>query len=81
MEFQNRNRDLTEVFNQRYNANHNNNIKQKIDNQNDFMKKMYNIPDKNSNNIKREVKSTREATIERLNEKMSSLNNMNRLNK
>lgn len=81
MEFQNRNRDLTEVFNQRYNANHNNNIKQKIDNQNDFMKKMYNIPDKSPNNIKREVKSTREATIERLNEKMSSLNNMNRLNK
>ena len=81
MEFQNRNRDLTEVFNQRYNANHNNNIKQNIEKQNDYMKKMYNINDKKTNEIKREVKSTRETTIERLNKKMSSLNKMNRLNK
>ena len=82
MDFQNRKRDLTEVFNQTYKANHNyNNIKQNINNQNDFMRKMYNMPEKQSAEIKREVKSTREETIQRLNGKMNSLNNINRLNK
>jgi len=82
MDFQNRNKDLTEVFDQRYNANHNyDNIKQKIDNQNEFMKKMYNIPDKDSRDINREVKSTKDATLERLNEKLGALNNHNRFNK
>ena len=82
MDFQNRNRDLTEVFNQRYNANHNyNNIKQKIDNQNEFMRKMYNMPVKDSRTINREVKSTKDATLERLNEKLGALKNHNRFNK
>ena len=82
MDFQNRKRDLTEVFNHNYNANHDyNNIKQNINNQNDFMRKMYNMPEKQSAEIKREVKSTREETIQRLNGKMNSLNNINRLNK
>ena len=80
MNFQNRNKDLTEVFNQRYNANHNyNNIKQNIDNNRNFMNKMYGVKD-NSVNNRQPVLSTREATIQRLNEKMSALNN-NKLNK
>ena len=41
------------------------------------MRKMYNVPKKQ--NV--EIKSTKEATLERLNEKMSYLNKINRINK
>ena len=77
--FNNRNNDISKVFDQRWQAN-------KIDykkikeHQKDFNLKMYGIKDKEE--IRKEMREANSvnAKVERLNQKMSSLNNYNRNN-
>lgn len=75
----NRNNDLEEVFNQRYKANYGNNEKVQ-ENIKDFNRKMFGIRDKAD--IRREIREANSVNsqVERLNQKMSSLNKINRNN-
>ena len=79
MENLNRNKDLSQVFDERWRAN-------KVDDKKikqarkDFNFKMYGIRDKED--VRKELReaNTVNAKVERLNQKMSSLNNFNRNN-
>lgn len=74
-----RNNDLTEVFDQKWNANHGNNeiVQQK---KKDFNLKMFGIRDKND--VKKEMREANSVNgrVNNLNQKMSAMNNMNRFN-
>ncbi len=73
----NRNKDLTEVFNQKWNANYR--TSEKIsNNMKEFNKKMFNIKDKEE--IRKEMReaNTVNSQVDRLNKKMEGLNNSNR---
>ncbi len=73
----NRNRDVDQVFNDKWNANYktSENISNKIK---DFNKKMFNIKDQEE--IRKEMReaNTVEAKVDNLNKKMEGLNNNNR---
>lgn len=74
-----RNNDLTEVFDQKWNANHGNNemVQQK---KKDFNFKMFGIRDKDDvRREKREANSVN-GRVNNLNQRMSSMRNMNRFN-
>ena len=73
----NRNKDLTEVFNQKWNANYR--TSEKIsNNMKEFNKKMFNIKDKEE--IRKEMReaNTVNSQVDRLNKKMEGLQNNNR---
>ncbi len=71
----NRNKDLLEVFNERWKANHSLNIKQMKEKEKKFNERMF-------GNIKKDEKSISNKPIDRvnrLNEKINSANNINRI--
>lgn len=77
--FNNRNKDLSQVFDQRWKANKSINKKLK-ESKKKFNFKMYGIKDKED--IKKELHdaNTVEAKVERLNQKMAGLKKLNRNN-
>ena len=71
----NRNKDLTQVFDERWKANQNN--KDFAQARKDFNFKMYGIRDKEE--VRKEMREFNSVAsqVDRLNQRMSSLNNMN----
>ncbi len=77
--FNNRNRDLSQVFDQRWKANKSNDKKIKEERK-EFNFKMYGIRDKED--VRKELRqaNTVDAKVERLNQKMAGLSKLNRNN-
>lgn len=74
-DWNNRNRDLIEVFNDRWKANHNNDVKEAREREKKFINKMFNVKEENDNVVRPKVKSTREIQLERLEKNMNNLRN------
>lgn len=73
----NRNRDLTEVFDARWKANHNDDIKNLRDKERKFINKLFNVKEEKDDFVRPKVKSSREIQLERLEKNMNNLKNRN----